>query len=113
MKDYTCETCLHRERDDDVCDDCEPQDPLRCNYQSVRGTFGSGYKDTAVQCPFYRWAKTRHRLISCEGPENDTVLTLFFTRKSLQEDYLQFICEGAYTKCRIYQMLTKKYETEG
>lgn len=113
MKDWLCETCLHREQDEDVCGSCEPEDPVRSCYTSVRASFGTQYKDTRVQCPFYKWAKIKHRLLYCEGPVEDASVTLFFKRKKMLEDYLHERCEGDYKDCPVHQMANQKYETEG
>lgn len=113
MKDWLCETCLHREVDDAVCDACEPEDPIRSSYASVRAQCGKTYRDARVQCPFYKWANTRLRLLYCEGPVQDTTSTTFFKRKELLEEYLRARCEDDFKSCPIYQMTNQKYETEG
>jgi hypothetical protein len=113
MKDWLCETCLHREQDEAVCESCEPEDPVRSCYTSVRARFGTQYKDTRVQCPFYKWAKTKHRLLCCEGPIEDSSVTVFFKRMELLEDYLHGRCEDDFKSCPVYQIAIAKYETEG
>lgn len=113
MKDWLCETCLHREKDEAACESCEPEDPIRSSYASVRAQCGKAYRDARVQCPFYKWANIRLRLLYCEGPVRGANVTMFFKRRELLEDYLHERCEADFKSCPMYQMANQKYETEG
>jgi len=72
------------------------------------------YGDADVVCPFY--IKSDNASIFCEGVEDNMATKNIFRASSgalLREDkdkYMIKFCNCDYEKCRIYQMLLKKYD---
>ena len=67
------------------------------------------YKQVYVRCPFYR-SDDGQRHITCEGPTEESSLTLNFPRKSEFETQITVFCCEHYQNCEIYRMLMDKYE---
>ena len=59
-------------------------------------------------CPFYH--REEDRRLFCEGPEADIHLQLIFPRRKAFESYLHRLCCLDWDRCRIAQMLERKYE---
>ncbi len=68
----------------------------------------SEYGTQDVKCPFYLTHQEDQRRIKCEGPIKFTSTQLTFW-KNQKEQYLKRFCCQNYSKCRIYKMLTEKY----
>lgn len=70
---------------------------------------GKFKKDDYVLCPFYK--KEDPITIRCEGLTNDSRLALQFTTKEKRVKYQDAFCRtNCYKKCKIHEMLMKKYE---
>ncbi len=111
MKDWLCDSCQQRGKDDAVCESCFPDDPIRSNYQSVIGRHGTSFEDAAVQCPFYRRIYKKQRMIVCEGPIERTTTTTFYKSGELMRDHAEAFCKGDYKSCRIFKIVNdEKYE---
>ena len=67
------------------------------------------YKQVYVRWPFYR-SDDGQRHITCEGPTDESSLTLNFPRKSEFETQITVFCCEHYQNCEIYRMLMDKYE---
>ena len=67
------------------------------------------YKQVYVRCPFYR-SDDGQRHITCEGPTEESSLTLNFPRKSEFETQITVFCSEHYQSCEIYRMLMDKYQ---
>ncbi len=67
-----------------------------------------GWEDKTVKCPFYRERQREKKRIKCEGvvPGTTTQLTFRGDKRWYMKDY----CCKNYEKCRIYQMLDRKYD---
>ena len=61
-----------------------------------------------VICPFYLCEE--RQVVYCEGVEDGTSIHLGFNRPPALKEYKKQFCETQYCKCRIAQMLNKKWE---
>lgn len=67
----------------------------------------SDYSLQSVKCPFYRERQGDRYRIKCEGPVKNTT-----TQVTFQGDkrwYMKDFCCGNFERCRVYNMLCKKY----
>lgn len=63
------------------------------------------------KCPFYK--KDEQTTVRCEGLTEDSRLVLQFNTKKSRVSYQEKHCKTeGYKKCRIYKMLTEKWEQE-
>ena len=113
MKDWLCDSCQQRGKDDAVCENCFPDDPIRSNYQSVIGRHGSSYEDSAVQCPFYRKIYKKKRMLVCEGPFDKTTMTTFFHQGEIMADHVAKCCKANYKECRVFKIVAEEKYEEG
>lgn len=67
------------------------------------------YKQVYVRCPFFR-SDDGGRHITCEGPTEESSLTLNFPRKAEFETQITVFCCDHYQNCEIYRMLMDKYQ---
>ena len=67
------------------------------------------FKQTEVECPFYRFDDGRRR-ITCEGIMDGSSVALLFRERSDFDKQLEVFCCEHYKKCEIYRMLMEKYE---
>lgn len=69
------------------------------------------YKQSYVQCPFYKYDDGRRR-ITCEGIiDKSSIAMIYLTRRDFELQINTFCCEH-YKKCEIYRMLMEKYDME-
>ena len=70
------------------------------------------FRQSFVQCPFYKYADGRRR-ITCEGLiDKSRIALLYLTRRDYDTQLLSFCCEH-YKKCEIYNMLyAAKYDDD-
>ena len=66
------------------------------------------YVDKYVKCPFYSSEDKWH--IFCEGVCDGTSLQLTFGNEREKRPYKLKHCIGCYKKCRIAEMLLRKYQ---
>lgn len=66
------------------------------------------YADKCVKCPFYSSEDRWH--IYCEGVCEGTSLQLTFWNEYGKRPYKLKHCIGNYAKCRIADMLLRKYD---
>ena len=72
----------------------------------------SEYIASNIKCPFWREKQNDKYRIKCEGITRNTTIQLTF--RGDKNWYIKDFCCKNYEKCKIYQMLNKKYEkTEG
>lgn len=111
---YMCYSCMNAPPGDGACEDCNPDDPVGSNYQSVLGKRGTEYSGTRVMCPFYKRILKPQKMIVCEGPignqENDTVITVYYRSQKRMKTQVVCYCEGAYEYCELYKLIAQKYE---
>lgn len=115
MKDVLCESCLYgiKEAMEKPCERCEPDEKGgRSCFESVRAHTGTAYMDQRVQCPFWSWARPKYRLITCEGLITKTQTNVFRSTDETRA-YITKYCENDYRRCKLYQLIEKKYETGG
>ncbi len=109
MRNWLCASCLHRGTGA-PCADCDPDDPVRSDYQSLLTRRGTGYRDVCVRCPFFRRLAARQKMIVCEGPFEDTAQTTYFRRRAELDGHVAAFCESDWERCRIARILTgEKY----
>ena len=63
-----------------------------------------------VLCPYYLKDEDNH--IVCEGTELDTSVHLTCSNKKHRREYQKFYCCNHYKKCRIANMLDRKWEVD-
>lgn len=64
----------------------------------------------SVLCPYYQ--SDEKQIIYCEGVEPDTRIHLAFSSSPQLKCYRKRFCEGSYNRCRIADMLNKKWDEE-
>lgn len=67
--------------------------------------------DVLVKCPYYKFEEKQK--IYCEGVEPGTVVHLAFDTNPHLKDYKKQFCKGCYNKCRLADMLNRKYDYAG
>lgn len=67
------------------------------------------YRQTDVQCPFYRSDDGKQRIV-CEGIAADSSLSWSFVYKRDYKIQLEEFCCKKYRNCEIYNVLNQKYE---
>lgn len=65
---------------------------------------------SSVRCPFCKCEE--RMMLYCEGVQEDTTVHLAFAYPSAAREYREKYCEADYEKCRIAQMLERKWEDE-
>lgn len=68
----------------------------------------SRYDDVSAKCPFYQ--RSSEKNIVCEGIIENSVSVQEFNKKSDREAYRNRYCNNQYSKCRLYDILEKKYK---
>lgn len=71
---------------------------------------GKYLTSNSVLCPFYL-AEESH-CIHCEGVEKGSTVRMSFEHTGKKKAYRERFCEEDYDRCRISQMLTRKWEEE-
>lgn len=70
------------------------------------------FRQVEVQCPFYKMDDGR-RKISCEGPIDDSRITLTYGQRKDFECQITVFCCKHYKNCEVYRMIVNaKYEEE-
>lgn len=64
-----------------------------------------GYERAEVICPFYRYDEQKR--IVCEGLQDQSTLSQYFSRKKRMEKYLEYYCCRHCTDCEILRMLMR------
>ena len=64
----------------------------------------------SVLCPFYQ--SDERQIIYCEGVEPDTRIHLAFSSSPQLVCYRKRFCEREYRRCRIADMLLRKWEED-
>ena len=62
------------------------------------------FRQVEVKCPFYKMDDGR-RKIACEGPIDDSRLSITFGRRQDFDSQITTFCSEHYTKCEIYRMV--------
>lgn len=70
------------------------------------------YRQAYVICPFYKMDDGR-RKISCEGPIDDSRVSVTYGRRQDFESQITIFCCNNYKNCEIYRMvMASKYADE-
>ena len=68
----------------------------------------SRYDDVSAKCPFYQ--RNSERKIVCEGIIEGSVTVQEFDKRSDKEAHRNKYCDNQYSRCKIYDILQKKYK---
>ena len=67
------------------------------------------FRQVDVLCPFYKNDDGRRR-ITCEGPVDDSSMSLTYLRKKDYQLQMDIFCCNHYAKCEVNRVLMEKYE---
>lgn len=67
------------------------------------------YKQSDVQCPFYRSDTNRPTAIQCEGVEDSNKISLLFRNLADKKEYMDRFCIKGYEYCRVFRAVYEQY----